>query len=993
MLTWSQWDKRIQPYFTSKMRIIGEVPLTSDDVSEIAALINERIQKLGLGEATRLLWGLYPKTLLAFMTLFSAYNTEHDYWGTLGSHLGVDRSRLFSHRFHQYFYGAIKETKLRVFDFDEKGTPYVATIRYHGGIPAHSLPDFFERMVQPSIERPAFRESPSKEVLVTLLKTVYAVDSPVITFLKYSGELGIEFFDACRTLARNYASTRQILSADDLGLPAYVVENYATFMEEAEDRKFHLRKPILLFSPTSYEANLCILLPGQEIPLHYADGSLYWEVTWPGGTLQQLRPRMRRQREDVVIDEIPMPIDATPTDISAALRYLPEDDPQASKILRRWNLVLMPKPAQIPLIAIRDAGQWIQPGRDLPAEELLLLYPKNMELSIEGSGRQTQVYGALSGIWHDWQVQGWDLHEAWAVTLLQNGIPVGLPLRVIGRVPEPELAGDPFSYNTDPQDIPLYIGQPPDLQIPLRSGRSVRDELAHWRIMLRPDMEACPQNESTFSLDEYQDNISAQDGYASLPLKILLGCEPAGKYSIDVRGPGDTHRQFRFRTWPKLFLNGFPKSILLCDSTAEPVRFTLTLPDHTRCEVQAGVTGTQVKLVGGVWEISLGPETVSADLQLVMDAANGGAVHVPICLPIPRLRWALSLEAKLGNLDWCTRPLSMSIDRLLQNGDSGLHVQMHGLGDFCSRCRLELVNSEDIDHPVQSADFKNTPFSPDWLRVSLGQLSDTLRHSREMMRLDFILPQSWDEPCLRVPLVMLNRKLEIDQVELTPIDDLNWILGWHEPNPLKNRRVLFEPAWQPWQECLEFHIPDNAVEYLLENVALQPSRYRIYFYIAYSWDPALTSPPNDVVPIIYDLCTPQDRLLQVSQKGATPDVTLELQCEAACIFNDLGEYDKRDEVLSRCAVTLNHVTNLRLLLGLFRWLDERKITGSIARYLWNRMFTPEIVFSLFSDYCQDDMFFVRYLSYLPRIKSIYAESALLVAQEYDDPPVVLACLR
>ncbi len=252
----------------------------------------------------------YPFTFLSLLTFFSAYNTEYDYWGALAEEIGAERGHLFNRNWDPTYRNKVKALRLRTFDFEDVHIPYVTTIRFHGGIPVYSLPDYFRFIVFPSVDRPELNDVPSSLALQTILNSVFHVDAPVRNFLENSGEFGVEFFESSRQLARHYRQQDSILSADEVDLPEHIIEAFETFVQDVltpaeRGLKIRFRKPVLLFTPFYDRGHLFVRLPEQEIPLRYADGQLEWHISFSESSILIQRPcKVKMQRQNMVTEEL-----------------------------------------------------------------------------------------------------------------------------------------------------------------------------------------------------------------------------------------------------------------------------------------------------------------------------------------------------------------------------------------------------------------------------------------------------------------------------------------------------------------------------------------------------------------------------------------------------------------------------------------------------------------------------------------------------------------
>lgn len=998
-----QWERQLRPYFNRPLHMIGEIPISYAEMEDMASGIRACIQRWGLAQATEILDRQYPFTFLVFLTAFGAYNTERGYWVALGEEMGVPREYLSNHQWHKRYIEKVKKLGLRYFDEEETSTQYVTTIRYHGGIPVYSLGDFFRHFVMPSIEHPDLTGLPAKKALEVLLRNAQHVDAPVIHFLKNSGELGIEFFETCCRMARYFRKHGEIPQPQNINLPERVVRAFENFVEEelqsSEDRaKLRLQKPVLLFTPDpSSPAHLYLRLPEQELPLRYAEGVLEWRIHLAGSQRVIRRPcKTMMRRQGMVVTEDYLPINEVPQAVLVTLVY--GADNREEQVSRRWTLPLMAGSRSDQILAFRANGVALRPGDPLPAEEVLLVYPENVELRAEGSARISYYLGSLSGAWRGWQANGWDLSRAWSVQMVRQGMPVGTPLPVAGKLPAPQLLGQPTQWNDDPMGVPLFVGKPPVLRVPIRTESDLSRVLARWRLSLRSSWSAQPEIQKDCSLVQLQHVITVQNGWAELPLSHFLGSSPVGTYTLTLSRPYEEDVEFRFRMWQNLTVLGLKPAIFLTSEGSESRKITLLLPGRASCELQSGAKGISIEPGDNGWEVTVEPETVRADLELVLKKSENENIRVPIFIPIPRLRWALTLDQDQGQLEWTSRLIRRPLEQILQSKNAALHVTMHGL-EKAHCLELELVDAES-GAVRQKETFKRTPFAADWLRLSFDRLVDTLRHIENQARLNLVYQSSPQEKKIRVPLLLLSHQLEVYDVALHPEGELRWRLTWKQRYFVRNRRVLIQPAWQPWQEAWEFPIPDaQANTLILSDVGLIPTRYCLHFYTAEKDAPPLKAIPAEAAAICIDTCKPEERLAELRKQArealnrGVHETAFRAVWESACIFHDLGQHQLRDEKLSELTKLILHIENLPLLLGFFRWLEKHNIQSAYNSFFRKRMFNPDFVGKILKRYPKNHPDLRTYLSYVPKVRDIYTESAYLIARCTDQPEVLRACFE
>jgi hypothetical protein len=1003
MPTLEQWEKRLQPAFQRKLRMIGEIGLTRPEMEDITTGVRASIKKIGLPRTTQLLFNDYPYTFLSLLTFFSAYNTEYDYWGALAEEIGTERNYLFNRNWHRTYRDKVKALRLRIFDDQDFHKPYVTTIRFHGGIPIYSLGDYFRFIVLPSVDRPELNEVQSDQALQALLQTVAHVDAPVRNFLENSGDLGIEFFEASRKAARHYRQYGVLLSAEEVDLPEHIIESFELFVQEElvskeKELRTRLRSPVLGFNPYYGQTHLIIRFPEQVIPLRYADGELEWRINWLESPTSLKVPCVHKMHGKVmVIEEQYKKIDACPKLLQISLTYTSPD--QDIDSLQDWPLTLMTSGKGEHLIAFHWSKGLLRPGDPLPAEELLLVYPTEVDLQIEGVAHPIVEFAPLTGAWDGWQANTWDLSNSWSVQLLRDGQPVGIPIPISAKLPAPELLGESELRDRDPSGTQLFIANTPTLRVPLRPDMPLHRELDRWRVDIYSTGPAYPDFDKRCQLGYFQSHIEVRDNWADLDLAHLLGQEAVGSYTLCLSGPIDEKIEFRFRLWPKLTLHGMKPALFPGLTGPEAQKLTLRLPENAKCEAQAGSDGVAVnnRLIG--WEVLVSSETIQADLNLIWKQPDHEDVWVPVYFSIPRLRWALTLDQDQGEFTWSLQTFHRSLDQILQSRASAIHIEMPGL-DAASRLSLELIDVDDTENSGQSESFQNTPFSRDWKRIGLERFAGTLHHNSGLLHFDLSYQATRTDPVVHIPLVLVTRSLDLSEVNLIPIGELSWRIVWKVAYRVKNCWVLLQPAWQPWISPQRFRIPDiTAGSMDIEKIGLPSSRYHLHFYISAIEEPSPKRIPQNVQPFDVDLCNPEERLaeLEIQLQNAIGNNAYESIYksifEMVCIYHDLNDASMRDSQLSKLATPLGHITNLHLILSFYQWLDDSSIESPFANFLYKFMFKPELVEQILSHYHKNDSELKNYFSYVPRVKDIYGKSALMIARVSDDPSVLTTCLR
>jgi hypothetical protein len=994
------WEERLEPFFESSLRFLGEIPLSESDMQEMAASVRNLIQTKGLASATDQLVHKYPLTLITLMSSFSAFNTEHNYWQAFADLIGTDKNYLYNHQWHRQYVRLAKVRNLKVFDFDDGPTPYVTSIRFQGGIPAHSLPSFFERIVDPAVRREGLRELPVPEQLKYLVEHAYFVDSPVINFLENSGPLGAEFFtESCKLLKHAYKQHGEILPASQVDLPAYVHSAFEIWWEHREDERQHWCRPQLEAAPYDDQTAVNLKLPEQAFSLEYAGCEFSWQIEWPGLKEAMVIPCQvpHNGRNLFAHVENYVPILETPSQITVAFRV--ERQKGTPQELRRWNLSLLPGSNLPPLVAFtfsQEIGQekrMLPASLSLPAAPLYLLFPADASLNIVGQAMQVDDCLPLVGAWSEWKMEAWDLSNAWSVQVKRGETALGRVIPVQGVIAQPELVdGHLFQYQ-DRQDLPFYTSELPALKVPLPAHAN---SLAGWQVHVRSLGEAEPAVDKEFKLSQYQEQVRVTDERAILPLKAILGETTTGTYEIEARGPRDLYQIFRFRIWPKLMISGHDMNLVAPAALRKDSNFNLHTDDHTQCEVQSGAEPISITKILAGWQVRVPVDTINARVDLLTANKNGNQIRVPVLIPMPKLRWGLAAEYRSGSLQMGRSLIARSIDKQLQSGSASIHVEMYGLGSMLYSLRLRLVEIGETEEFRKEEKFNSTEFSPDRLRIGLDQFKDSIAHINSLAVFELTWQKDHNSELVRIPLLELSRELEITDVAIECDSEVSCVICWHEEHPLKNRRVMIQPTWQPWQVPLEYKIPDTARgKFRIEGISLPRTAYQLYFYITPTWEAVRNTPPSNIQPHVVQLCQPKERLTELCIETGSDDEQFRRKIEASVILAWSGDEQKSLVILSSAARYLIHLTNLDLLLGTMKWIQNQKADASGYRsFFLKRLFHIQLITSMLDKYPANDPRVIEYLRITEQVpNSIPAETARLLLERVDEPVAVYQSLR
>ena len=999
------WDKTLEAYF-SDIQLVGEIPVTPADIDELGVHLRALLRRSDVNEIKEQ-FARHRYTWMTYMAAVAARNDDLGYWDALGQTLGVTGAELQRAGLGNAFLTTARALGLSHFA-EAGGYRYVTPIRLHGGIPAYSLPDFFEHILLPAAQVPEYADMAVDEIIVSMLarSTVQLwVDSPARYYLTYGGVPAQHFFQACLKMVQLWQSKGDLPAAHTLGLPIYVVRAFRIFMENQTENKgqLRLRAPRLLLDPYSATELYRLELPSEPVAGDRAAWQHYWTITVieAGDHQQPLieRVRVRRIGYDQVTDGRILPLDTAPANIRVELWVEPPEEEKATaEQLGRWILNLIPN-EEPPLLAFRPPnGQAVRWGEALPGDLLWLLYPRDVQIQVHGVERRVQVFPELLGDWSGWQIAAWDLSKADSLTLYQpNQSKRWSPIAVRGRTQAPRFeGGNQCRIIRITDETPFYVGEPPWLWLPRLPSSSGTKELETWSITIISRWAASPTllNAEPRPLTTWQQHLVTDQDGIRLPIVALLGTEPVGAYTITVDGSHRQHTELRFRIWPNLEVAGWKPYYLPGPAGAQPVELAVYVGAAHRVTVQPGVEGITVAPgpASGHYQITVAPEATEAPIFLEAARSGNEPIRVAVHLAVARLRWMLRLDA--GDTEWSTTPIQCPVDALLQSVVARLVLEL--ATEQWPLCRLVLINVADTTQPLQETTTLAVHSGQQRIHLPLHEFADTLRHHQDCAI--FMVALAVDDVYL--PLLYLNRQLtiEVALLEWTAAGQVR--LHWEAQHYLRNRRVCFWSTWQPWLEPLEFIIPDNPETSDLTNApgsgvftlpeTLPHGWYHIALRTAPAWEPLQPPTPPPTERILLRDVDPLSRLMALKELAkASQNALFDIHFECACIFETLNDLGQRNTEIQWLCSHL-HGSVPQHILAFYHWLCVRDTDMSKAVRL--RMYAPEHLTSILSNNTPEKLH-QAYLEYFTKITLIKPESALLVLRYTQRPDLVSHALR
>ena len=248
--------------------------------------------------------------------------------------------------------------------------------------------------------------------------------------------------------------------------------------------------------------------------------------------------------------------------------------------------------------------------------------------------------------------------------------------------------------------------------------------------------------------------------------------------------------------------------------------------------------------------------------------------------------------------------------------------------------RLALVDpSERVPRVLQECDVDKPRPGQHRQVVPLGPFADTIRAHRDLPLLSFDLVVL-DTPSQRVPLVHLTRAPDIDEVHIKWRQDGRVYVHWHEPRPLRHRRLNLWSVSQPWRAPLQVRVPDTATTsdayadegWWMHDIGSQdevpPGVYRLSFSTAHPWEPleAPPQPPEEAFLVAGLDVSARLRALEAQASAATDPFLVHF--ERAALYDHLGDQEACSRAVRTLLDTLPTAAPEQIA-ALVEWLEPR----------------------------------------------------------------------
>lgn len=968
-----KWQEQLSS-LVLKVTLLIEIPLTEQELREIEEDLKgmkvwASFVRLPLSPPkatpTQSLFLNYPAVMAVYLAYKAAYNDQASFWKALCNDLEWD---IPTSEWGQLFLELLDRWGLPI--VRGKGHKYVQNFRLHGGIPAYSLPDYFEHVVIPTVVKTDYRDLSDIEALRKVKGTSafkFSTDKPVRLFIEEAtqdpptevGKVALKWFRHAREAVRRLLAGEAIDDIPEAGLRPYIRDALVGYWQERETflarkRARHgWRPPYLLYDG---DASFRIALPEQQIRQQQPASLYRWRVYSREGLQGEKSLRVYRRGAQVWIrgSEITIEDFGEQGQLRITLESLAEGKWRS---IRQW--VLRGRAYQMPLMAFRyQDGRAVLPASHLPAEACWLLTPEGFTLNLIPTEFAHEVEYPMASP-TGWQAKAYNLSRISVVEVFNANN------ELIGRMPVREKRRPLLEGQRLPEaqgEVPWYVGSLPDLLLPITSPTKYLPHegtgpIPEWSVELCHAGPAFPrgvwhsgQGAFSYTVEEH-----ANGYWLRVSLSKVQGSqqEYGGIFRVSCFGPQVPQWSEMFAVWPELRIHGLDACYGHTEDNVPPeVRFFV----HTfgRLESSSDIPGISISLRQSEYEVKVPPQGHEIILSLHWPERQIQGLALPLRIPKPRWRLMGSEET-----DWTVQPLWIELEKILHQIE-GLHLVI----EFPFKAIPKDVTFVLLDTEAQQVllrlDERDLPLKGQRISFSLRRIVDTLVHVKEDPSVMFLLLEvqwSLQGKEYRAALLRIGQGI---QLALPPwIEfrrDIPWV-HWFEPNPLRHRHLILWSHWQPWTLPITVALPNDpepgegegwwTAPLAVEGVplALPPGKYHFLLTTALPWEkvtpperPPLDNPALQTVTTL----SPEQRLHQLEQAAVTPLQAFRAHFERAAIATDILHLEARNNAIQWMVSHWQDATP-DLLLGLYRWLLEDERDTHTAKAIRTYLFREEML--------------------------------------------------
>ena len=722
----------------------------------------------------------YPALYATHLTLTGVFGyAGGDYWS--GIHSALRDPNL---RPGYAFWEALRRLRLETFDLmveQEVAQRWVTRILAHGGIPVSCLDPFVELLTKETS-----RGVPDATELLSSWRARRArlavLHEPTRRFLLYGGQPAVDLLDRCIDVLRERARTGAVPTANEAGLPQYVLDAFGRTSLGAL-RRGNLRARTGIPQPAIMLDPYAGLGPVAMLPAVNDDQQQgFWRVA-DDGDVHRSDASLTRQQ-----------VVRVPPSRAYEIEFLGSDVGH-----RRWTYEGLDRFGL--MVFEPTTGRLVREPALLAMDEAWLLLPADADVAVQDRtdgdlrpARQVQELPRPSASWSGYDLQHLDLEGIRRLQVTRDGATVGIA--VTAPRERPRLDGPLASGVEDVDGYPVFSGRPvvwvPELGLggPIEWTVRVRSALADGARAIVPV-------DQTIDLED----LIASDGW--------------GAFHITVRGPLGSDLSTRVTIVPGL-------------DVQRPMH--IVHPGRGVAEARVRVPGARVDghSPGETVKLAFADDATAARCSVLRDGHEALALRVGV----DRLLWTIVHD---------TKPAVRAAASLVRVGAEEFEDYLADLllvqtGRDGVPLQLELLDGDTVQ---QRSDIVLSSGAEGRWSFDLGRFADYIRASGAG-RLGFrLLVDGWP-----VHVADVVAPIEIRAVSAHR-DATGAVTARFEQERVVHSRIarLWSDD-RPWEAPAEVDVEDGAGEVEFGG-PVWPGRYRFEVAVADAWTaPARPSPES-----------------------------------------------------------------------------------------------------------------------------------------------------
>lgn len=717
-----------------------------------------------------------PHAVSYFLVLHGMFHYQGgDFWQNF-LNLDVNHKTIWSKMFLETL-GRYGMPRFDALIEDQTALPYITRFLMHGGIPRHSLPDYFREFLTKYIRALKRTNIPLLQYKQEWLEQPHAIDRPIVRFLEHGGTFANDWVERTVQMAmmvdeyikRNKSAaflSQGVLR--DTRVPIWVTQEYWEYRKAAkkvETQSQEISPPRLSLL---HERTIIVDLPSQELQIG-TENAVKWVFTCgsAGLTNTETIPVFAHIRGPLLHVEA----SAKELDYRADAFDMRIELWRGSDIVRTWNF-----PSELLVFRLRNTQYQYQRGElKIPSAVIQILTRSQAELMVDGQ----QITPDSDG-------------ESWVYTIDGSACD---EVRWDGSViPFVESADDLGPYLVDGQKIALVrpldaahvYDSLPNLRIPLSRNATVLEQQHQWRMVITNETTE-ETVRSRIRLSELIAAIERHERFLVVSLDALHMELSPGLYRIELSSETRSARLF-FYYLPGFAVAGQSDVIVPIINMSKPQVIIRSTPEGWRIDHENQrftPTGEQVLVYAEGTESS----------TIIM---RSGVVELHIPVVFPHIH--VSIIDKNG--------AELAMNTVYQQDavwyQENLPVIEARLSPWNTPDIAELrvsVVVEVAQNDITQALAVRSNATRRWFVIDTAAASDTITHSlggnaQLILTIDsptFLYDQS---------ILTLQKMVNVERLRVSwapVLEKFRVTAEWDAPESPSNWRMVFWSVQRPWQ--------------------------------------------------------------------------------------------------------------------------------------------------------------------------------------------------